>query len=143
MIPFHHLLSCGHFTVLCRTDGHRWISGQWWFKRGLFLQNGKALGGHICDGWEGCDKEIGFALAYREAIHTVLKGSLTIPGYSGTTILRTFAPEHFEGGSWDNGGKCVRTAPGGVPISFLTKWMYDIQIEEFQNVTSRSLTYLY
>lgn len=112
-----------------------WISGQWWFKRGLFLQDGKPLGGHICDGWEGCDKEIGFAKAYQLAIHTVLQDSISIPGFSGTTILRTFAPDHFEGGSWDNGGKCVRTEPGGVPIGSLTKWMYEIQIEEFQNVT--------
>lgn len=110
-------------------------TGQWWFKRGLFLQDSQALGGHICDGWEGCDKEIGFALPYRLAIHTLLQDSISIPGYSGTTILRTFAPDHFEGGSWDNGGKCVRTAPGGVPISSLTNWMYEIQIEEYQNVT--------
>ncbi|KAG0615945.1 hypothetical protein M758_5G078500 [Ceratodon purpureus] len=111
-------------------------TGQWWFKRGLFLQEGKPLGGHICDGWAECEKEIGFADPYRTTIRTILRGSLSIPGYSGTTILRTFAPEHFEGGSWNNGGQCVRTAPGGVPVSSLTKWMYDIQMEEFLNVTS-------
>lgn len=110
-------------------------TGQWWFKRGLFLEGGKSLGGHICDGWEGCDKEIGFATPYRKAIHTLLHDNIFIPGYNGTTILRTFAPDHFEGGSWDNGGKCVRTEPGGVPISSLTNWMYEIQMEEFQNVT--------
>jgi hypothetical protein len=110
-------------------------TGQWWFKRGLFLEGGEALGGHICDGWEGCDKEIGFAGPYRKAIHTLLHDSLSIPGFNGTTVLRTFAPDHFEGGSWDNGGKCVRTEPGGVPISSLTNWMYEIQMEEFQNVT--------
>lgn len=135
------LLTSGHSIVIRLQQywQHRhftaWISGQWWFKRGLFLQDSQALGGHICDGWEGCDKEIGFALPYRLAIHTLLQDSISIPGYSGTTILRTFAPDHFEGGSWDNGGKCVRTAPGGVPISSLTNWMYEIQIEEYQNVT--------
>jgi hypothetical protein len=113
-----------------------WFSGQWWFKRGLFLQGGKALGGHICDGWAECEKEIGFADPYRATIRTVLRDSLSIPGYTGTTILRTFAPEHFEDGSWNSGGQCVRTAPGGVPISSLTQWMYDIQIEVFRNVTS-------
>lgn len=111
-------------------------TGQWWFKRGLFLQGGKALGGHICDGWAECKKEIGFADPYRATIRTVLRDSLSIPGYTGTTILRTFAPEHFEDGSWNSGGQCVRTAPGGVPISSLTQWMYDIQMEVFQNVTS-------
>ena len=94
------------------------------------------LGGHICDGWAECKNEIGFADPYRAAMQTVLRGSLSIPGYTGTTILRSFAPEHFEGGSWNNGGGCVRTEPGGVAMNSLTKWMYDIQMEEFQNVTS-------
>lgn len=111
------------------------LSGQWWFKRGLFLQGGQVLGGHICDGWKECEKEIGFADPYRTAIHHLLKDSLSIPGYTGTTILRTFAPDHFEGGAWDSGGRCKRTTPGGVPIGPLTNWMYEIQQEEFKNIT--------
>lgn len=110
-------------------------TGQWWFKRGLFLKGNKPMGGHICDGWKECEKEIGFADPYRLAIHSLLKNSLSIPGYTGTTILRSFAPDHFEGGAWDSGGRCVRTTPGGVSISSLTNWMYEIQTEEFQNVT--------
>ncbi|GAA0151063.1 hypothetical protein LIER_37225 [Lithospermum erythrorhizon] len=27
------------------------------------------------------------------------------------TLLRTFSPAHFEGGSWDQGGGCNRTRP--------------------------------
>lgn len=113
-------------------------TGQWWFKRGLFLQGGQVLGGHICDGWKECEKEIGFADPYRTAIHHLLKDSLSIPGYTGTTILRTFAPDHFEGGAWDSGGRCKRTTPGGVPIGPLTNWMYEIQQEEFKNITGEA-----
>lgn len=99
------------------------------------------MGGHICDGWKECEKEIGFADPYRLAIHSLLKNSLSIPGYTGTTILRSFAPDHFEGGAWDSGGRCVRTTPGGVSISSLTNWMYEIQTEEFQNVTGKNLLF--
>lgn len=109
--------------------------GQWWFKRGLFLKGGKPIGGHICDGWPGCDKEIGFADAYTAGFHTILKGSLSIPGFNGVTVLRSFSPDHFEGGQWDNGGHCNRTSPGGVEISWLTKSMYEIQREVLLNVT--------
>lgn len=114
-----------------------WVhpAGQWWFKRGLFLEKGEALGGHVCDGWEGCVKEIGFADPYRMAVHNILNGSLSASGYKGVTVLRTFAPDHFEDGRWDTGGKCTRTSPGGVPVSFLTEWMYGIQKEQFANVT--------
>jgi hypothetical protein len=110
-------------------------AGQWWFKRGLFLEKGKALGGHVCDGWEGCVKEIGFADPYRMAVHNILEGSLSATGYKGVTVFRTFGPDHFEDGRWDTGGKCARTSPGGVPVSFLTEWMYGIQKEQFLNVT--------
>ena len=74
------------------------------------------------------------------AIHNALQGSLSISGYTGTTILRTFSPDHFEDGQWHNGGKCVRTTPGDVPMRDLTKWMYDFQIQEFQNVTGLFLS---
>lgn len=111
------------------------VIGQWWFKRGLFLKGGKSIGGHICDGWPGCDKEIGFADAYTAGLHSILKGSLSIPGYKGVTVLRSFSPDHFEGGQWDNGGGCNRTSPGGVEISWLTKSMYEIQREVLLNVT--------
>ncbi|KAG0553844.1 hypothetical protein KC19_12G043400 [Ceratodon purpureus] len=118
-------------------------TGQWWFKRALFYLGGQPIGchwwegddGHIFDEWKECTKTIGFGDPYRMAIHNALQGSLSIPGYTGTTIFRTFAPDHFEDGQWHNGGKCVRTSPGGVPMTDLTKAMYDIQIQEFQNVT--------
>ena len=117
--------------------------GQWWFKRALFYLGGQPIGchwwegddGHTFDEWKECTKTIGFGDPYRMAIHNALQGSLSIPGYTGTTIFRTFAPDHFEDGQWHNGGKCVRTSPGGVPMTDLTKAMYDIQIQEFQNVT--------
>lgn len=89
----------------------------------------------MCDGWEGCVKEIGFADPYRMAVHNILEGSLSAAGYTGVTVFRTFGPDHFEDGRWDTGGKCARTSPGGVPVSFLTEWMYGIQKEQFLNVT--------
>jgi hypothetical protein len=108
----------------------------------LYLLGGQPIGchwwdadGHTLDEWKECTKVIGFADPYRMAIHKALEGSLSIPGYTGTTILRSFAPDHFEDGEWDNGGQCVRISPGGVPMRDLTKYMYDIQIQEFQNVT--------
>lgn len=110
-------------------------TGQWWFKPGLFLQGGQPIGGHTCDGWETECKEIGFSDAYRTAIRNVLQGILSIPGFTGSVVFRSFSPDHFENGRWDNGGECVRTTPGGVAMHYVTKWMLDIQKEAFKNVT--------
>lgn len=109
------------------------VTGQWWFKRALFFKKGKAIGGHLCDGSKGCDEQIGFVDPYRAAIHNILRNTLTIPGYEGITILRTFSPDHFENGQWDTGGRCVRTTPGNSPISDLTRMMVNIQLDEYRN----------
>ncbi|XP_024402139.1 xyloglucan O-acetyltransferase 1 [Physcomitrium patens] len=106
-------------------------TGQWWYKRAMYFEGGKAIG---CHAWPACFKQIGFAMPYEKALAYILKGSLSIPGYHGTTVYRSFGPEHFEHGDWNHGGKCNRTAPGGVPTSFLTGWMYNIQVKQFKKV---------
>ncbi|CAM6022033.1 unnamed protein product [Sphagnum balticum] len=109
-------------------------SGQWWFKAGVYLEDGKIVGCHLCSIVR--KSRIGFLDAYRRALHNVLEGVLSIPGYKGITVLRSFAPDHFENGSWDSGGSCPRKEPGGVPLDSLTEKMYQIQIEEFHKLVS-------
>ncbi|CAK9228578.1 unnamed protein product, partial [Sphagnum troendelagicum] len=94
-------------------------SGQWWSKAGVYLEDGKIVGCHLCS---SVRKSImGFHDAYRRALHNVLEGVLSIPGYKGITMFRSFAPDHFENGSWDSGGSCPRTVPGGVPFDSFTE----------------------
>lgn len=50
-----------------------------------------------------------------------------------TTLLRTFSPAHFENGTWDTGGACVRTRPYGEGEIDLgsSEWAFrNIQMEE-------------
>ncbi|CAM6075840.1 unnamed protein product [Sphagnum tenellum] len=137
-------------------------SGQWWSKAGVYLEDGKIVGCHLCSpqllpelkeeqqqqdpvheegapqGDAGSVRKsiMGFHDAYRRALHNVLEGVLSIPGYKGITMFRSFAPDHFENGSWDSGGSCPRTVPGGVPFDSFTEKMYQIQIEEFHKLVS-------
>ncbi|CAK9877948.1 unnamed protein product [Sphagnum jensenii] len=137
-------------------------SGQWWSKAGVYLEDGKIVGCHLCSpqllpelkeeqqqqdpvheegaphGDAGIVRKsiVGFHDAYRRALHNVLEGVLSIPGYKGITMFRSFAPDHFENGSWDSGGSCPRTVPGGVPFDSFTEKMYQIQIEEFHKLVS-------
>jgi hypothetical protein len=109
-------------------------SGHWWFKQGVFFEEGKVVGSHNFGGLQ-TSKNMGFEDAYRTAWHNVLKGVGLIPGYNGITFLRSFAPEHFENGRWDTGGSCPSTDPGSAPLNSLNNLMYTLQIEEFQNVS--------
>ncbi|XP_024518112.1 protein trichome birefringence-like 26 [Selaginella moellendorffii] len=45
------------------------------------------------------------------AFRTSLRSIATLDGYNGTTFLRTASPDHFEHGTWSNGGTCNRTRP--------------------------------
>ncbi|KAG0606641.1 hypothetical protein M758_9G157600 [Ceratodon purpureus] len=107
-------------------------AGQWWYKKAIYLEKGEPIGCHTDP---PCFNELGFAKPYGTGIANVLKGSLSIPGFSGTTVYRSFAPDHFEGGDWDTGGYCNRTTPGGVPLAYLTELMYSAQIKQFKSVT--------
>lgn len=105
------------------------------------MEKMKALG---CHGCPSCGKQLGFHKPYAKAIRNILKGSLKIPGFSGTTVYRSFSPEHFENGAWDTGGACNRTTPGGVPMSYDTTTLFGIQKEQFRNVTGQpTLTFLF
>lgn len=129
------LYSCSIYALSIGFVVFLLCAGQWWYKRAMYIQKGEPIG---CHGWPSCFKEIGFAEPYNMAMAHILKGSLSVPGFNGTTVYRSFAPDHFEGGEWDTGGACPRTVPGGVPMNYLAKWMYDIQIQQFRNVTGQS-----
>lgn len=48
---------------------------------------------------------------YQRVFWTALKSIKSLENFKGTTIVRTFAPSHFEGGEWNRGGNCLRKIP--------------------------------
>ncbi|KFK25820.1 hypothetical protein AALP_AA8G165600 [Arabis alpina] len=70
-----------------------------------------------------------------KALRISLKAILE--SFKGLAILRSFSPQHFEGGAWNEGGGCVRTRPyrrnetipeaEGPDLK-----LRDIQLEEFE-----------
>lgn len=108
--------------------------GQWWYQHARYLEKNISLG---CHDYLHCDKKVIFYDAYLKTLVHVLRGSLAIPGFNGTVVYRSFSPEHFENGNWDSGGHCIRTTPGGVPMSYDTDNMYGIQKKSFKNVTGQ------
>lgn len=106
-------------------------SGQWYYKAAVYKEGGQIIGCHHC-GAAGDVKEIGFFNAYRRAMRTVFKELGSIPGFAGTAVLRTFAPDHFENGGWDTSGTCPRTVPGGVAITEMNWMMHEIEVTELE-----------
>uniref|UniRef100_A0A0D6R8T6 Uncharacterized protein n=1 Tax=Araucaria cunninghamii TaxID=56994 RepID=A0A0D6R8T6_ARACU len=108
--------------------------GQWFLKPAIYLEKDEVVGCHYCPGTNFT--QLGFYFAYRKALRLAFKTINNSPEYNGLTFLRTFTPDHFENGRWDNGGTCQRTVPfknDDVTMDGMNADMYKIQLEEFNN----------
>lgn len=71
----------------------------------------------------------------RWAFRTAFRAINSAAGFNGVAFVRTFAPSHFEGGAWDNGGKCARTSPfkrNETVVEGSDLEMYLAQVEELR-----------
>ncbi|KAG0613202.1 hypothetical protein M758_6G085000 [Ceratodon purpureus] len=86
-------------------------SGHWWPKTAAYIVDGKVVGGQSW--WNSSSpKQHDVLSGYGVAMKTALKAILATPNYKGLTILRTYSPEHYEGGAWNTGGSCTgKTKP--------------------------------
>ncbi|BBN19153.1 xyloglucan O-acetyltransferase [Marchantia polymorpha subsp. ruderalis] len=110
--------------------------GQWYFKSSIYIENDEIIGCHYCPGHNYT--EIGFFQAYRKAVRSVL--DKVTKDYQGLAIMSTFALEHFENGSWDNGGACRREQPlkkEEWPLQGLNYDMHEIVMQEYQTTVQR------
>ncbi|XP_028784433.1 protein trichome birefringence-like 19 [Neltuma alba] len=107
--------------------------GHWFDKPMIFYEEQKIIGCYHCFISNITSKTRFFG--YRKALKTALQTLNSLENFKGTTILRSYAPSHFENGLWNEGGDCVRREPfkrnevklGGEDLEF-----YKIQMEEIR-----------
>ncbi|URE24758.1 hypothetical protein MUK42_16514 [Musa troglodytarum] len=114
------------------SDGH-------WFFRKLYLHEyDKLVGCVYCS--EGNLTDFGINFAIRKAFRTAFQFINECEECQGlVTVARTFAPAHFENGTWNDGGDCSRTRPFEESAISLTATEYDIrstQVEELESTRS-------
>ncbi|RWW33114.1 hypothetical protein GW17_00002188 [Ensete ventricosum] len=114
------------------SDGH-------WFFRKLYLHEyDKLVGCVYCS--EGNLTDFGINFAIRKAFRTAFQFINECEQCEGlVTVVRTFAPAHFENGTWNDGGDCSRTRPFEESAISLTGTEYDIrstQVEELESMRS-------
>ena len=111
------------------------ISASHWFLRPLvFYENNQIVGSNYRLLENVTD--LGIYYGYRKAFKTTFKAINRLKNYKGITYLRTFSPEHFENGLWNEGGNCVRTRPFRSNETLLegrTLELYMTQVEEFRS----------
>lgn len=114
-----------HFDYVIISAGH------WFFRPTMFYVQRRMVGCLYCP--ESHITHLTSYFSYRRAFRTAFRAINSLKNYKGITLLRTFAPSHFEGGYWDKGGDCVRKMPFKRTEARLEGYNlehYKIQVEE-------------
>ncbi|CAH9090976.1 unnamed protein product [Cuscuta europaea] len=110
-------------------------AGHWFFRPTIFFLEGKLIGCLYCQ--DPNVTHLTSAFSYRWALKTAFRAVNSLENnFKGVAFLRTFAPQHFENGPWDQGGDCARKEPfkrsDSAALSEFRFDSYDIQREEFR-----------
>ncbi|KAM3192249.1 hypothetical protein ACQJBY_069469 [Aegilops geniculata] len=83
-------------------------TGQWFFKKAVYLEKGAVIGCHFCQ--DKSLKEVSIDYSFRRALREAFR-FITTSAHRPVVFYRTWSPSHFEGGEWFSGGRCDRKAP--------------------------------
>ncbi|CAI9774091.1 unnamed protein product [Fraxinus pennsylvanica] len=82
-------------------------SGHWFAKQSVYILNNEIMGGQLWWPDKSRQKKIDNIEAFGISIETIVTALVTHRNYTGLTIIRSFSPDHYEGGAWNTGGSCT------------------------------------
>lgn len=115
-------------------------AGSWFYRPSMFYdRRGRLVGCNTCLSPNVTDLTLRYSLrmAFRSALRAAATGGARRRGGRAarrTVIVRTISPSHYENGTWNGHGDCVRTRParrGEWELNAMEKDMHRIQVEEF------------
>ncbi|XP_024990876.1 protein YLS7-like isoform X1 [Cynara cardunculus var. scolymus] len=121
-------------------------SGHWFAKKSVYILNNEIVGGQLWWPDNTRKKKIDSTEAFEISVATIISSLVTNPNYKGLTVVRSYSPDHYEGGAWNTGGSCtgkVKPAVDGELVeSWFTNTMHDKQVSGFnrgiKNKTNKS-----
>ncbi|XP_061339040.1 protein YLS7-like [Gastrolobium bilobum] len=121
-------------------------SGHWFAKKSVYILNNEIVGGQLWWPDKSKPKKVNNVHAYGISVETILTALVTHPNYTGLTIMRSYSPDHYEGGAWNTGGSCTgKVKPltlGELVENGHTNTMHEQQVTGFnramKKATSRS-----
>lgn len=116
-------------------------SGHWFAKQSVYILNNEIVGGQLWWPDKSRPKKIGNIEAFGVSVETILTAIATYPNYTGLTIVRSFSPDHYEGGAWNTGGSCtgkVKPAMEGELVeNGFTNIMHEKQVTGFNRAVKK------
>ncbi|ONK56663.1 uncharacterized protein A4U43_C10F11360 [Asparagus officinalis] len=115
-------------------------SGHWFAKQSVYVLNNSILGGQLWWPQEAGDMKINSLEAYAISVETAVTAISNHPNFTGLVILRSYSPDHYEGGAWNTGGSCTgKTMPVNEMVrNGFTDIMHEKQITGFQQAVKKS-----
>ncbi|KAJ8428516.1 hypothetical protein Cgig2_009203 [Carnegiea gigantea] len=108
-------------------------AGHWFFRSLMYYENQRLIGCRFCQIPNLTDYSI--AYGYQKVFRTAFRAILERENFKGIVYLRTFAPSHFEGGLWNQGGNCLRQKPyksSEINLQGVDLDLYMAQLVEFR-----------
>ncbi|XVE64113.1 hypothetical protein DITRI_Ditri07aG0075700 [Diplodiscus trichospermus] len=116
-------------------------SGHWFAKQSVYLLNNEIVGGQLWWPDRSRPMKVNNIEAFGISVETILSAIVTHPNYTGLTILRSFSPDHYEGGAWNTGGSCTGKvkplATGELVENGFTEIMHKKQVMGFERAVKK------
>lgn len=114
-------------------------SGHWFAKQSVYVLDEKIVGGQLW--WPNKTRrmQMDSVQAFGQSVETIISAMYTHPNYTGLTIVRSFSPDHYEGGEWNTGGSCTgKTTPATELFqNKFTNTMHGKQVEGFNSALKK------
>jgi len=117
-------------------------SGHWFAKQSVYVLNNEIVGGQLWWPDKSRRMKVNNVEAFGISVETILTSLATHPNYTGLTIVRSYSPDHYEGGTWNTGGSCTgKTKPlavGELVENGFTKIMHEKQVSGFNRAITKA-----
>lgn len=117
-------------------------SGHWFAKQSVYLLNKQIVGGQLWWPDKSRPMKINNVEAFGISVETILAALVAHPNYKGLTIVRSFSPDHYEGGAWNTGGSCTgKVKPlgaGELVENGFTNIMHEKQVMGFNRAAEKA-----
>ncbi|XP_047335152.1 protein YLS7-like [Impatiens glandulifera] len=117
-------------------------SGHWFAKQSVYILNNEIVGGQLWWPDKSREMKLNNIEAFGISTETILTAMVTHPKYTGLTIVRSFSPDHYEGGTWNTGGSCTgKTKPAldsEIVDNGFTNIMHEKQVGGFNKATEKA-----
>lgn len=124
-----------NFDVIVLSSGH------WFAKKSAYILNNEIVGGQLWWPDKSRPNKINNVEAFGISVETILTSLGTHPNYTGLTIVRSFSPDHYEGGAWNTGGSCTGKVKPALDSEVVengfTKIMHEKQVMGFNSAIKK------